>query len=239
MPLDFVRWGLPDFGPPAALTWVDTPYRLQGHSGDNTTLSRVPNGLDTDTAGDFCATLATLSQANSSCLDAQSGVTVLITEIAVGNPDQLELYNAGSVAVNLQGWTVYWYHDSDNSAGGTSLPAYVLAAGQYVTLMDDLADSAIPYVTGNLIHINGVNWSPMNSGGGGLVDPAQAGRDFVRWGGSVSTPMAPDQFTDQPTVAPIPGFNYSLGRQNLADTDIAGDWCLQNDSFGSSNGFCQ
>lgn len=237
VPLDFVRWGDDTFSPPPGTGWADTPNLLLAQAGDGITMSRVPEGVDSDTAADWCVTQATDGLPNGSCVDPRAGTTVLITEIDNTNPDRIELYNAGPLDVNLEGWTVYFYDDNGPEVGGTSLPAYALAVGEYVELIDN-AGANPPSVTGDQIHIGNIAWTPPDAGGCGLVDPAGNGRDFVSWGVSASLPWAPDQFTDI-SPAPVPGGSFSLGRMSLTDTDTATEWCLQIPSFGSSNGNCQ
>jgi len=235
--LDFARWGDMTFGPPPGTTWADTPGLLLGQAGDGISLSRVPDGVDTDTAADFCVTLATDGLANGACLDPGAGTTVLISEIDIGSPDRVELYNAGPLALDLRGWTLYFYDDNGPELGGTSLPSYVLDVGDYVELRDNPTPTP-PYVSGDVIYVNNMAWTPPDPGGCGLVDPAGTGRDFVRWSNSSAMPWAPDQFTDQPSAAPTPTNSFSLGRMSHNDTDTAGDWCLQPMSIGSSNGVC-
>ncbi len=237
-PKDFVRWGGTYYGPPSGAVWADTPHLLIGQSGVDTSLSRVPDGGDTDVAGDFCVTLSTDGEPNGPCLSATTGTTVLITEVDISHPDRVELYNAGPLDVDLQGWTVYYYDDDGSEMGGVSLPSFLLEVGEYVELLDSTTD-APPYVSTGRIHISPVSWTPPDAGGCGLVDPAGNGRDFVRWGQSAAVPWAGDSFTDQPSQAPTPGTIYSLGRSSLIDTNTAGDWCRQFPTLGYSNGSCQ
>jgi cysteine-rich repeat protein len=234
--VDFVRWGDSSFAPPVGTGWADTPNMLLGQSNDGIGLSRVPDGVDTDTAADFCVARITDTQPNGACLDPAAGSTVLITEIDISSPDALEVHNVGPGAVDLEGWTVYFYDDDGPETGGSSLPSYVLAAGDYVEIVEGVPAGSPAIVNGDQIRIHNISWTPPDAGGCGLVDPAGNGRDFVRWGQSAALPWTPDLFTDQPSQAPMPGATYNLARANLTDTDTAADWCLQLPTLGSPNG---
>jgi len=236
--VDFVRWGEPQFLPPPGTSWADIPTLLLGQSADDVGLSRVPDGGDTDTAADFCVALVTDTQPNGPCMDPLAGATVLITEIDIGTQDRLELYNAGPGAVDLKGWTVTFYDDDGPETGGSSLPSFVLAAGDYVEVVEGIPSGSPTTVWGDVIRIHAIAWSAPDPGGCGLVDPAGNGRDFVRWGVSNALPWGADLFTDQPTFAPVPGSTTTLGRRNLTDTNTAADWCIQDPTPGASNGPC-
>ena len=155
-PLDFVRWGRSETEAPAGTGWQDTPVSWPGTDSDDVTLSRVPDGQDTDTAGDFCMTPATQGDPNDECGPGPGAL--LLTEVDVAMPDRVEIYNPGADAVDLEGWFLYWVTPTED--GYTELPTFTLEPGAYAYMVDDVANPMTPaYVDGQgVIHIRNINW---------------------------------------------------------------------------------
>ena len=223
--------------------WSDTPAVLPAFDSSVVSLSRVPDLQDTNIAGDFCVAVDTPRAVNGACINLYQPQDLLITEIDVGTsntPDRVEVYNPGPNAVDLETWVLYWTSNSTGQTqGGTYLPSYVLQPGNYVVIIDN-AGGGGPYVDPAGIHIYNINWSNTLNGSCYLWDPIWTGIDFVRWGGNNSPPQPPDQWADTPAPLGLVPLNQTLGRRNLTDNDVAGDWCiLQTPSLGSANGACQ
>ncbi|MDY0000605.1 MAG: lamin tail domain-containing protein [Polyangia bacterium] len=238
VPVDFARWGSSTIDPPSGTSWADTPLSLLGTNRDDITLSRVPDAVDTDVAGDFCRAPASRGAANNECHQAADPGAILITEVHDAQPtDRVELYNPGASAINLAGFLLY----ATNGSGTTqALPSFVLGPGQYVAVIDD--STVGPWVDGPDIHVGNLNIAPA-AGVVILMDAAtNAGVDFVRWGTIAVDPVAPDTWADTPaaigsfpTNPPTP---RSLGRQSLTDTNTAGDFCYMEVTVGSANTAC-
>lgn len=238
-PVDFVRWSGTDFSPPAGTSWSDTPDLLPGSDAGGVSLSRVPELTDTDTAGDWCRAAQTPGAANSgTCLtnDYPPG-SVLISEIQDdGQLDRVELYNPTTSSVDLTGWILFVIY-TNQSWSWEELPAFILAGGAYVEIVDDASGGA--YVDSNdVIHLPNLNIAE-SSGSVRLLEPTfEEGVDFVRWGGNAYGPTPPDTWADQPAPLPAISQGDSLGRSSLTDTDTAADWCLMSPSLGSANNAC-
>jgi hypothetical protein len=235
-PLDFVRWGGDRFAVPTGASWTDAPPGLPapGQQGQTLSLSRVPDGIDTDSGADFCVAEGTAQLDNNEpCIDFAPPGALLITEVFPAM-DQLELHNPGPVGVDLADWQIKY---ADHTGDRRPLPSYVLGPGQYVMVDDDAPDPSSPYVSAGSCHIGTIDLA--NFGGTlELIEPAAgAGVDFVCWGGNCRAPVAPSTWTGG-GASSIPA-SESLGRQGTTDTDDAADWCVQSPSLGSPNYSCQ
>jgi len=232
-PVDFVRWSGNDFDPPAGMPWSDAP-ELPGSSNDDwLSISRNPENLDTDTAGDWCLTPESMYVTNEPCPVVPEGV--LITEIDTGQPiDRIELYNGMNTDVDLDGWYLA------GGGGFTWLPPYTLASGSYVAIIDDCTNNC-PTVDTVGIHVQNINWASDDAGSCSLLEPViYAGVDHVRWGGSQTGATPPDSWDDSMGQLPAMPNTVVIGRHTLTDTDTSADWCVMaTDSFGSANGACQ
>lgn len=237
-PVDFVRWGGADFDPPTGAFWSDTPDFVVANANDGISLSRVPDGLDTDTAADWCRARATLGQANGACLqNTHPPGTLLISELEdQGQLDLVEIYNPTSAPVDLDGFTLVAQYG--NTADYEVLPVFTLSPGAYVEVRDDTGGNPPHADTNGVIHIP--NLDLVGSAGAlWLLEPELGeGVDFVRWGSSQSDPASPDDWTSPAGAVPGMSNGVSLGRSSLTDTDTAADWCLQAPSFGAANGTC-
>ncbi len=243
-PLDFVRWGGDDFDPPAGVAWTDGPEYLPGTNEDYLTLSRNPELVDTDTMGDWCQTYESWGLTNEACPVVQPPGAVLITEIDTGQPtDRIELYNNGNADVDLENFAIVWDIPQWGGPDIAWLPTFTLAAGAYVTIIDDCGGpgSNCPEVDSAGIHVENINWGSDDDGFCMLVDSFSfTGVDFVRWGGETEDPYAPDTWTDGAGAPPVMPNGTVIGRSSLTDTDSGDDWCVMAaESFGSANGACQ
>lgn len=246
-PVDFARWGGTAYGPPAGTSWSDGSGVLSGFSHNYATLSRDPDGYDQDSADDFCVAEPTPNATNGPCLDPILPGTLLITEVDTGQPDWIEIYNPGPGAVNLLGWAFEWSSNSlindDPQNAWTFLPDHVIGVGQYRVILEDnnMGRWDPGYVDGmGRIRVYSPLWSNTRTGSAHIIEPIYwDGVDFVRWGGSQFNPYSPDTWADTPAALPLIPTGDTLGRRNLTDTNVAGDWCPQNPTQGTANGACQ
>ena len=237
-PVDYVRFSNPTDAPalPAGFFWQDAPAPLPCPGITETTvgLSRSPEGIDTDSAGDFCVAEATHGQANTNpCLTPLPVGTLFITEVQPNAPDQAELYNPGPAAVDLGGWRL------KTGTNTRRLPAFALGVGQYVAVTTDAVDPEAPYADGLGLHIGSLAISG-TSGNLSLLEPiAHAGMDFLRWGGfNSSKPPPPTTWDDQLGRLPAVPAGEVLARGILTDTDTSADFCIQTPSLGQPNAAC-
>ncbi len=241
-PVDFVRWGGPDFGPPSGVSWTDGPDYLPGSGDDDLSLSRNPEILDTDSMDDWCQTFESQGLPNEPCPVIPPPGTLLITEVDTGQPiDRVELYNNSGADVDLEGFALL---SSYQWWGTTYLPTFILAPGAYVAIIDDCNQgpgSTCPQVDNQGIHVENINWASDAGGFCALVDSfAFNGVDFVRWGGDTNDPPAPDQWTDGADPPPAMPNGTAIGRSSLVDTNSGDDWCVMSvDTFGAANASCQ
>ena len=157
---------------------------------------------------------------------------VVINEIWQGNDDRVELYNKGTGSVDLTGWQVISRRDDGAYETTWTLPSFILDAGAYV-LLHEIDESN---TTTDLYFNNSVAWAHADTGSCALVDEAGNGVDFVRWGGSTTSPPAGTSWSGPEPVSP---FNpLSLGRDELStDTDTGSDFTAQNLTDGGVNEF--
>jgi hypothetical protein len=237
-PMDYVRFSSPLYAPalPSGFSWQDLPAPLVSSGITETTvgLSRRPEGTDADSAGDFCVAEATKGQANTSpCLTPLPVGTLLLSEVLPLAPEEIELYNPGPAAVELQDWRL--------KTGATTtrrLPAFTLGAGEYVAVATDAVDPEAPYADGLGLHIGSLPISG-TSGNLSLLEPvAHSGVDFLRWGYNTSKPPPPAAWEDTPAHLPSVAVGEVLARGTLPDTDTAGDFCIQAPSLGLPNAAC-
>ncbi len=238
-PQDFARWGGPDFDPPTGTGWTDVPAELPGLNSNSVGLSRVPDDVDTNAAGDFCIATQTPGTANGACEFIAPPGHLLITEIDCAAPDRVELYNPGNAPVDLDGW--YLLHLWGNDYNYHLLPAVILAGGGYVQIVDDCTQNCPTVDVGGVIHIGNLPWyaagqGTPDSGALRLLEPVSYfGVDFVRWGGSNWNAGTPDSWSETTPLPAVP-MGVSLGRVGATDTDTDADWCLLDiQSFGGPN----
>jgi hypothetical protein len=167
-----------------------------------------------------------------SCL---TGVVVVLNEIDIGDSDAVELYNAGSQAVALDGWHLIAYDDHDAVDVDYVIPSgFTLQPGAYVVIHENSGtNNANELYTGS-----NIIWDPSNSGGAAALTNGISGVDFVRWGDAAVAPPAGTSWSGNEPGVP-PSADIVLGRDGAStDTDDGGDWCAQTASLGSSNDAC-
>lgn len=239
---DFVRWGSAQFNPPAVSDWTEDQGFLAapGAMTATMTLSRVPDGGDSNRTSDWCVSPGTPDQPNDpACIAPTPAGTILITEVhrsSLFNLWAVEIYNTSSAAIDLDGWSLL---AGTSVSGPVYLAPYLLASGQHLEIRDN-AGSLAPFMDlGDIMHVKdlGAVWQ-LNSLA--LVSPIDFGCvDFVRWAGSNTPPPSPCVWADTPAPLPTVASGESLGRTLTTDMDEAGDWCLlQAASLGAVNGAC-
>jgi len=242
-PVDFVRWGGPDFDPPVGVAWTDGPDYLPGSNDDAVSLSRNPEDVDTDDMGDFCQTYESWGLTNEPCPVIPPPRAVLITEVDTGQPiDRVELYNNSNASADLASYALVTDYNW-NGPVVTWLPTFALAAGDYVAIIDDCQTGpgqTCPMVDTAGIHVENIPWPSNADGFCALVETFSfAGVDFVRWGGNTEDAFPPDLWTDGAGMPPTMPDGTVIGRSSLTDTDSGDDWCvMQTATFGAANAAC-
>ena len=245
--VDFVRWGAPDQMPALpGSSWTDAPIGLYGVADGRHSLSRVPDGLDTDTAGDFCYTIESIGEASLPCLVVPPLGRLLISEVLLGTTTgivaRVELHNPGSSSVDLENWWLSVDSDFGYASNTFKLPVFELEAGGHVVVMTDgMGPSGTSWVDAEGIHVGAM---PLEEGHSGclILQAAEVNRgvDYVRWGAAdLWTAVYPDTWTDPPSALPIPASGRSLARSGSStDSNSSQDWCQQAPSLGIGNDQC-
>jgi len=149
-------------------------------------------------------------------------------------PDWVELVNVSEVAVDLGGWTLAWgalTEQSVTQTGTLTLPAYVLAPGEYVVLVDEANGNGDPPTVsdGTIQFHDNINWSDFE-GAALLSTDAGDPVDHVRWGGTTLSVPPGVTWTDPTSVLPAPGEagqTVTLSRiPDTQDTDSGADFCV-------------
>jgi hypothetical protein len=164
------------------------------------------------------------------CAGAGCRYTVIINEVSVGEPASVELFNSGSMSVNLQGWMLFWT-DTLPATGFYVLPSFELHPGAYVQLVNNTNPNDATHIYLG----SGITWFYPRGGSAALTDDAGIGVDFVRWEGDMTTPPGGTSWVE-PIVLPSPRDDgESLSRDDSStDKNSSDDWCLQvstNDVF--------
>jgi hypothetical protein len=145
----------------------------------------------------------------------------VISELHLGRPRYIELFNGGSSSVALAGLQLQWAADA-NVTGATTLPTRTLRPGEFVVLYD----GSTP-VDGGIALTNPLAWSEAIAVR--LVSSVGAGIDFIRTGTSVVPPPAGTTFSGPNPENPSADRAQALVRNiGAADTDTAADWSLVN-----------
>ncbi len=157
---------------------------------------------------------------------------IVVNEASAYVPDYVELYNDGASGVDLNGWELRTTGCGDASS---FLPAFTLAAGQYVKLVEESGSD-----TGDTLFLGGsICWSSVagQPGSAALLDSGGTGVDFVRWGGSSALAPAGTAWSESAALAnPV---TRILGRDSSGtDSDDGSDWCLQRPSARRRNAGC-
>jgi hypothetical protein len=178
----------------------------------------------------------------SGCL-AASGYLV-INELALGNPDWLELHNPTTVSVNLGTYQIHWWglDGGGNPVDATRLlPDYDLGPGEFVQVQDSNTNppQTPVVVEPGLIDLRAnVSWD-YGDAGALLLEDSGGPVDYLRWGDDTFDPGAAS-WSDQAGFVPsdFPG-GRTLGRAfDGVDSDMAADFCVQEDTRGAANSGC-
>jgi len=216
-----------------------------------TSLSRCPDGHDTDLSGDdFAVCMAaggTPGEPNDACCggggscDEAGAVSLVINELLT-DPDGtdtgaewLEIYNPGSRNVDASGWIISSFKSDPASPSETAaLPAgTTIPSRGFLFVGDELvtdADVQIALDFGNGTDGDGVH----------LLDCAGTLEDAVVYGGSNEDGIL-DENGVATSVAENPGSGESLGREDdgVDSNRSADDFCAQSaTTAGAANAGC-
>ncbi len=148
LPVDTVLYGDPNTD-----SWLDdtgaVATSLAPEHSDGDSLQRIPNGVDTDQCGaDFVAGAPSPGAENTTGPSGDSDCTgsdsIVINELVYStDAEWVELYNAGSAAVLLDGWllefgTSSYSKDAAVPAGTTLRPGEWLVLGSAGALVKDI-----------------------------------------------------------------------------------------------------
>jgi hypothetical protein len=209
--------------------------------GEGASLARVSDGFDTDASGtDFVATIDPSPGVSNPEVEpvvcSPSDGSVVLNEL-LPDPDGadeglewVELYNAGSSAVSVAGWSLSaGTSDFDQLdvtlPGGVEIPAggWLVIGGEQV----DEADVVLPFSLGNGTGTDGVR----------LVDCEGTAVDTVLYGESPNEDAMPDDTGEVVPPYGDPGSNEVIAREvDGVDTDAAADWVVKGAATpGASN----
>lgn len=160
----------------------------------------------------------------------------MINEVAAGVTDYVEIYNPETTVADLGGWRLTATADS-------IVTNFVLPAGSSVP-PQGFAGFFLNVTTGPAgVRQEGpdLSWGVGAPGSLALLDPFGSGKDFVRWGGSTTTPPLGTKWIEL-SILESPG-NDALGRalsedDDPADGDRSVDWCLQTRTLLRGNDPC-
>lgn len=181
----------------------------------------------------------TIGTATTPCLAyTNAGAGVVINECDMGPEDKIELYNAGTTAVDLTGWVLKADRNGFATASYT-FPSFILYPGTFVVVHE----SGNP-ANNNSVHLYGgggfsVVWFNTDDGACTLEDNFATPVDFVRWdnvsGSDPNSTPVPGGLTFTGTLFSSPaGTNLSRDANGL-DTDDAGDFTAIPASMGAPN----
>ncbi|HET60554.1 MAG TPA: lamin tail domain-containing protein [Chloroflexi bacterium] len=173
------------------------------------------------------ALLAVLSAPSAVRAD---GGYVVINEVQAGTDKAIEFYNDNSNPIDLSGWDVLVYNNSNVLAAHFTFPSGTsIASHEYIVLYLKSGTSA-----GNTYYLPNdpiIVW-----GGAGAVSLRNAddrGIDFMRFGSSITRPPIGTSWSGTNPSMPT---NQNLGRDAFStDTNFGSDWIAQNASLGAVN----
>lgn len=158
---------------------------------------------------------------------------VRINELDLWVPDAIELYNAGSQAVDMSEWQLVIYGVNDAVQVEYTFPVFTLSPSSYVVLRGGSGSN-----TPTDLYLNQeISW--VNGGDGAvlLLGSQGSGIDFVRFGGSTVSPSAGAGWSGVNPLSPPSG--QTLGRSaDGHDTDDGSDWCSQTPTLGAAGVGC-
>jgi hypothetical protein len=159
---------------------------------------------------------------------------VRISEVITGSEDRLELVNLGTVAVDLDGFSVGWTDTSGLADVILVADTYLLDPGARVILRENTGAATAGALD---LGVN-ISWSNATGGSAELLDLFGASVDFVRWGGSDALPSGGVGWTQTIGLPTPPDEGASLSRVAATDTDTAADFCATGATPGAANGPC-
>jgi len=179
--------------------------------------------------------LATAVLVDPPTYQIQPGGNVVVSEVWVGDRDQVELFNSGEEPVDLTDWRLSAYRNTFPSS--TYLfPPFVLYPGAHVVVHPGGSAS-----DNNSRHLYGgpgffVFWTGGADGAVTLRDPQNVGIDFLRWDGeNPSTRNPPSGTTWTGSLAAAAPFESLARDENGTDTDDASDFVSTIFSMGMAN----
>jgi hypothetical protein len=183
----------------------------------------APDSLEPDNSAASAAVISTLALPA-----AASGPKVVINEISLDDGGSIELYNAGNIEANLEGWFIAAMRATSTITA--TIPAVRLQPGQFVTFVGASTGSG----RNSIVFPGTIPWQQGQDGACALLDPTNTGRDFVRWGSARYYAPGGTYFTG--SYAPIPDPGTSIGRNFSAqDTDASSDWAIEAPTLGTYN----
>jgi len=179
---------------------------------------------------------------DSTWINEQSAIpsTVVITELDVGLPDQIEIQNVSDQTVNTSGWRVAFNDPSSSN---------INTAHSFVwNFADPLTAGQVLSVADNTNGLGNIQWSNSGPGWVLLYDNSGAVRDFVVWGYSEAEIASFDVTVNGNNIvaAELPwsgasvdgngGADLTLVRSGSSDSNTAADFAFGSaDTLGSVN----
>jgi alpha-amylase len=160
------------------------------------------------------------------------GSGVLINEVGVGAPDQIELFNTTGSSIDLTGWTLSMSDPATERRDLVFPNGTMLDANGYLVVSDDGMSSPPAPQTGFVYTGFNIPWDPSRGGAVWLEDANGVALDYVDWlnsdgqetSGVVRTLPYNTGFAGDPAPTGPTAFQ-SLGRSATSgDTDAVADW---------------
>ncbi len=144
----------------------------------------------------------------------------------------VELLNPTLAPVTLTNWQMRFYNGTSSLT--FTFPTFTLQPGAYVTVVTTGVTDSDTVLLANIAY--DINFS--NNQAIALNNQLGQGVDFVRWGGSTVTPLAPDTFTGNLSNSFVANSLRSVGRDQNDDDNNVGDWSQQCVTWGQPNNNC-
>lgn len=154
---------------------------------------------------------------------------IVINEVNVEGRQWIELYNAGNVTANFDGWQIKLFNADSTLARSITFEGEIeISAGGYFVIYTQCGGNE-----SNRVCIEDVNWNTTN-GGAVLLSTPLIAADYVRWG-SVKLRPATGTYWIDPDPLTIPA-GAALGRDaRSTETDQGSDWKPTQPTPGSAN----
>lgn len=154
---------------------------------------------------------------------------IIINEVNAEGRQWIELYNADTVTVDLNGWKLHFFNADSTLAGDVTFGTGVqVAPGGYVVIYTQCgSDIPAAQCLGN------ISWKT-DGGGAVQLSTSLIAADYVRWGSVKQRPATGTYWIDpDPTAIPA---GAALGRDaNSTETDQGSDWKPTQPTPGSAN----